>query len=975
MAEGHRPRLYTVPLGASLVDVLAKYLLDQAGGQHEKLADTLILLPNNRAIKALTDAFVRQADNGLLLPRMAAVGDLGIDEVLGPIFDPLGEDTATPIPPAIDPIQKELLLTKLVAAQRPQLSSVEALKLARSISAAIDQLDVEQISLQQIRDTDRRDDLSIHWQSAYRDFIAIAAGYGDALAVAGLLNPPARRNMLLERFAKRLPELALAGDIIAVGITTGAPAIASLLKAVAMKAGGMVVWPHIDLAMKDEDWTALGPNPREGSEIADREETHPQYQFKLLFEKMGIVRDEVEAFPGINANNRAFDTIFASADSTPLWLAMKKSERQLNNLRIMTAADSTEEALAIAILIREAIETPGKTANLITPDRELAQRVTMQLRRWQIKVDDSAGQPLAATPGAALLLGLAECIADRFSPVSLLAVLKHPFAGIGEGRLDWLRNVRLLDGRLRGPRRGIGLSAITAGMKDDPLRTWWNEAAQIFAPLDFAKIPNFATLLDIICECATKLSNGEIWLGQAGRQLAQLLENYRGTDLTIFNKIDRLALPALITQLLNQETVRAVYGSHPRVAVYGLLEARLQQADLVICAGLNEGTWPQPPQPDPWLAPRIRGELALPGPDRNIGLAAHDLLSATGAAEVVLTRAQRDRAGPSVASRFWLRLQAFCGDQLAVEKEALLLARAIDGAVRTPPYRKPAPAPSTAQRRVAISITQVDELKGDPYSFYARKILRLRSLDAVDADATPAWRGNEIHDVLEDWAKQDGCAPDVLAVRAENRLADPAFPPILRALWQPRITAALRWVATETERMRVEEGRIVADAEADGEIVLSGIVLKGRADRIDRLTDGSLAIVDYKSGKAPAAKAIDAGFKLQLGLVGALAERGALKKVSGKAAVFEYWSLAKAGKSFGEIKQPVGSKSKSEVQAEDFVAYAIDQASATIDTWLTGCEPFTAKLRPEFIDYADYDQLMRRAEWYGREPVGGSDAD
>jgi ATP-dependent helicase/nuclease subunit B len=975
MAEVHRPRLYTVPLGASLVDELAAYLLGQVSGQREKLADTLLLLPNNRAIKALTHAFVRQADNGLLLPRMAAVGDLGIDDVLGPLFDPLGEDAAEPVPPAIGAIEKELLLTKLVAAQRPQLSPVEALKLARSIAAAIDQLDIEQISLKQIQDTDRRDDLSIHWQSAYRDFITIAEGYQNALSVAGLLNPSARRNMLLDRFSSRLPAMALAGDIIAVGITTAAPALARLLKAIAMKAGGLVVWPHIDLAMREDDWMALGPNQQELGDIADREEGHPQYQFKLLFEKMGIAREEVDIFPGTKASPYAFDTIFASADTTPKWLTMKKAEQRLPNLRTMTATDSTEEALAISILIRQAIETRGKTINLITPDRELAQRVTMQLRRWDIVVDDSAGQPLAAMPSTALLLGLAECVANRFSPVSLLAVLKHPFAEAGEGRVEWLRLVRLLDGKLRGPRRGIGLDAIGADLKDDPLKTWWEQTADILKPLDFTKAPDFAALVDLLCECATKLTNGGIWLGQVGRQLAQLLEDYRSADLAIFDKIDRLALPALIAQLLNQETVRSVYGSHPRIAIYGLLEARMQQADLVICAGLNEGTWPQPPSPDPWLAPRIRAELALPGSDRNIGLAAHDLLSAMCAKEVVLTRAQRDRSGPSVASRFWLRLQAFCGDQLAEESDALLLARAIDAAKRTASYVQPAPNPTATQRRVAISITQVDELKGDPYSFYARKILRLRNLDPVDADATPAWRGNEIHDVLEDWAKQDDCVPDALVARAESRLADPAFPPILRALWQPRITAALRWVANETERLKSEDGRIVADAEADGEIILSGITLKGRADRIDRLSDGSLAIVDYKSGKAPAAKAINAGFKLQLGLVGALAERGALKKVSGKATAFEYWSLAKAGKAFGEVKRPVGGKSKAEVQPEDFVGYAISQATTTINAWLVGNKPFTAKLHPEYVDYADYDQLMRRAEWYGREPVGSSDAD
>jgi ATP-dependent helicase/nuclease subunit B len=343
------------------------------------------------------------------------------------------------------------------------------------------------------------------------------------------------------------------------------------------------------------------------------------------------------------------------------------------------------------------------------------------------------------------------------------------------------------------------------------------------------------------------------------------------------------------------------------------------------------------------------------------------------AAEVVLTRAERDRSGPTVASRFLLRLRAFCGDALAAENDALLFARAIDAAPSTPLYQKPAPNPTAAQRKVSISITQVDQLKGDPYSFYARQILRLMLLDPVDAEPTAAWRGTEIHDVLEKWATEDNCSPEALITRAESRLADPAFPPISRALWQPRITAALRWVADETQRQRTEENRSFIVAEAEGHIRLSGVKVKGRADRIDRLADGTLAIVDYKSGKAPTGTAINAGFTLQLGLVGALVEAGAVSGVSGKATAFEYWSLAKSGGTFGEIKRPFGPKSKVTIASSDFVEYSRNEAKKVIDAWLVGSEPFTAKLQPDYFDYADYDQLMRRAEWYGREPVRASD--
>jgi ATP-dependent helicase/nuclease subunit B len=965
MAKPVSPTLYTVPLGLSLVDILAAHL-----NAAEALTNTLILLPTNRAVKALSDAFVRTARPGLLLPRMAAVGDLALDETLGPVFAPIDADAG--IAPAIDPIARELLLARLVAAQRRELSPIEALKLARSIATAIDQVEIEGVDFACIKETDRRADLSEHWGRAYGDFLAISQRYREELDRLGLLNPPARRNLLLGHFAERLKAGLVEGQVIAAGITTAAPAVAALLRAVAFHRQGMVMWPHVDFTIAPEDWEALGPNPREGSEIAQAEETHPHYQFKLLFEKMGVDRSEVEPFPGTALPKNAADGVFARAEATTDWANLSRGKRTLANIRTMTAADTQEEVTALAILMRQAVVVPGKTVNLITPDRELGMRVAAQLQRWGIKVDDSAGEPLAATPEAALLAALAQCVADRFAPVSLLALLKHPLVRQGDGRLDWLRQVRKLDLLLRGPRQGVGLAAIGRILKPE-LVPWWEELYPIVSPLDREILPGAAASLTLLCDAATALSDGAVWKGHAGRQLSQRLEDYRFADLAQFDRLESLAIPAFLAQLLNGDSVRPVYGSHPRIAIYGLLEARLQQADLVLCAGLNEGSWPQLPSPDPWLAPRVRAELKLPGMDRNIGLSAHDLLIAFGAKDVVVSRAQRDRSGPAVASRFFLRLQAFCAETLHVEHDALDWARSLDAAPRTERYECPAPKPSAQQRKVHLSITQLDTLKGDPYSFYARKILRLESLRSVDAKPDPSWRGIQIHALLHDWADQDNCAPDALVARAAARLSDPAMPAIQRALWQPRIAAQLQWVADTTKAQRVE-GREHVIAEKGGEILLAGVRLKGVADRIDRLADGSLVILDYKSGTAPKAAKIAAGYSLQLGLLGALAEDGAIAGVRGKATDFEYWSLAKNDGNFGSIARPLGKALTNGVTAETFVEFARSEASGLIETYLLGDRPFTAKLQPDFVDYTEYDQLMRRAEWYGRLNAEADDA-
>jgi ATP-dependent helicase/nuclease subunit B len=547
----------------------------------------------------------------------------------------------------------------------------------------------------------------------------------------------------------------------------------------------------------------------------------------------------------------------------------------------------------------------------------------------------------------------------------------------GAERLAWLDHVRQLDLALRGTASGIGLSAITRRLQaarkpNTDLIAWWSGVATQLAPLERADGQPFEHVLASLRDVATALSDGGIWRGASGRELTQNWEEVTASDLSTLGRVDATGLVATFKEIFSGAVVRPPYGGHPRVAIYGLLEARLQQADYLICSGLNEGTWPQIAQPDPWLAPAIRRHLKLPTLDRNIGLSAHDLATALGAQEVLLTRARRDRGGPTVASRFLLRIKALMGEALAVDDALLGWADALDHPAEKEPFAKrPVPMPNAEQRLVSLSVTDFDQLKSDPYSFYAKRILGLPVLEKVDAEPSYAWRGSLVHDILEKWFTHDNCAVDKLVARADALLAQEASDPLLRTLWQPRIAAGLRWVAYETKRLMAEEGRVVAVAEQPGTVHIKGIAVRGRVDRIDRTADGDLVIIDYKTGKPPSPKQINAGFALQLGLIGYMAEALAIKGVSGAASHFEYWSLAKnKAKDFGFIAVPTSTRAAdNKPERADFVAFAVEQAEAAIGKWILGNTPFTAKLHPEFALYGDYDQLMRLQEWNGRQAI------
>ncbi|HJO66193.1 MAG TPA: PD-(D/E)XK nuclease family protein, partial [Sphingomonas sanguinis] len=434
-------------------------------------------------------------------------------------------------------------------------------------------------------------------------------------------------------------------------------------------------------------------------------------------------------------------------------------------------------------------------------------------------------------------------------------------------------------------------------------------------------------------------------------------------------RVDPAELPGLLRSLFDEIAMRAIprEGQHPRLAIYGPIEARLQTADLMIASGLNEGVWPGRPAPDPWLAPRIRSLLGLVGLEQRIGIAAHDLAQAMGAPRAILTRARRDASGPTLASRFWLRLQAMAGDRFEAHPSLAAWAVELDRPNEYAPVDRPAPKPPAALRPTVISVTEVDRLKADPYAFYARRVLRLSPLDPVDADPSAAWRGTAVHDILEMWWKEDRCDVEALRPRALAMLRDQNTHPMMRALWQPRLIEAIDWIAAEVAA-KAGEGRHVLSAEGKGEAKLAGVTLTGRFDRIDKAADGSLVVIDYKTGKPPSTTAVREGFSLQLGLLGLIAERGGFEGVAGKAGGFEYWSLGRGRDGLGYISTPVDPDGKRErIRTDEFVSIAAGNFAETAGQWLTGDAPFTAKLVPEYAPYAEYDQLMRRDEWYGRD--------
>ena len=498
MAEPVRPKVYTIPAHRAFADALAAGLIRQFGpdaardaeGDDLALARGLILLPNNRAKRALTDAFVRASAGGLLLPRMVAIGDPALDEGVGAALDPA--DSAEPIPPAVEPLQRRMILARLIGEERARggqpIDAAEAVRLAGDLARTLDQLLVEEVAPVRLRQIELNEAMSAHWERALSLFEIVLDRWPGELARIGRIDLADRRARLLRRLADRWDAVPPAGFVCAAGITDSAPAVARLLRCVADSPRGMVVMADLAIGMDASEWQALGPHRFDPTTGLTRRsiETHPQFHLKLLLERMSVNRTEVRQWrdgsdhDATVARGKAVANALATAEATAAWSSLPSEQRRLSGIVAAELATPGEEAQAIALALREVAETPGRTAALVTPDRGLARRVAAHCKRWKIEVDDSAGRPLSILPPGTLLTALAEAATQRFAPLALLTLLKHPLVRSGPERTLWLDGVRALDRVLRGPRPAAGLAGIDAHLRQarhaGDAVAWWPAA-------------------------------------------------------------------------------------------------------------------------------------------------------------------------------------------------------------------------------------------------------------------------------------------------------------------------------------------------------------------------------------------------------------------------------------------------------------------------------------------------------------------
>jgi ATP-dependent helicase/nuclease subunit B len=865
-----------------------------------------------------------------------------------------------------------------------------AVRLAGELARLIDRVQTEQLSFDALAALAPLE-LAQHWQATLDFLQLVTRDWPQILAAEGCLDPAERRNRLLRQLADRWSAEPPSGPVVAAGSTGSVPASADLLAVIAGLPQGRVVLPGLDRVADAETWDAIR-----------LDQTHPQYGMARLLDRLGVAREDVRDWPQKGFRHAAADARTAllaealrPAATTDRWrrlgdvapLAQDALSADGARLTRIVCTGDKEEGETIALLLRHALETDGKTAALVTPDRRLARRVAASLRRWDIDIDDSAGTPLDQTAPGVFFRHVAEAAAERFAPVALLALCKHPLAAAGMDPAALRRTARLLERRvLRGPKPAAGFDGLRGALRAaQPREPDLSEMVRLIDALEAALGPlaallearetSFRAAVEAHIRCAEAFAAtpeeagpARLWSGEAGEALAEFLNGLlRAADA--MPPVPPESYPDMLDALMAGQAVRPRYGRHPRLNIWGPLEARLQHADLIVLGGLNEGVWPGDPSPDPWMSRPMQETFGLPLPERRIGLAAHDFVQLAAAREVVLTRAEKTDGTPTVPSRWLLRLEtvlqgAGVKDAFAPDTRWLDLQQGLIAAGAHRPVEAPTPKPPVSARPRRLSVTRIETWMRDPYSIYARYVLGLSPLDPLEADPGAADRGTMIHGALDAIlrAHPEGLPPD-----AETRLlalGEEAFGallarPAVRAFWWPRFVRIARWFVAEDRAARpsIQSSRTEVSGRYEITAPAGPFVLTAHADRIDTLGSGTLSVIDYKTGGVPSKRQIEAGYAPQLPLEAVIAAAGGFAGVAALSVErLAHWRLS-GGDPPGAVLDIAGGVAEMAAEARDRLVRLI----AAFDDPST---PYVSTPEPDWpLPFPDYDHLARVREW------------
>lgn len=948
--------IFSIPAGEPFAHALVSKILNDYQDKPEALADVILFLPTRRSCRIVQETFLSLSNNkAILLPKIRAIGDVDEEDL---DFDlPDQSELKTSIKPAINKVKRKILLAKLI--NQMGYDYEHALKLSSALGHFMDQVYTEDLSL---KDLDKLvpEDFAEHWQITLSFLQILSTAWPKILAEQGVIDAANRRNKLLNALCNKWEETPPKIPVIAAGTTGSIPAVSRLLSIISRLSNGTVVLPGYDHHMDNESWDNL-------------EESHPQFGFKTLFEKMEIDRSIVRSWPikeqdTIQEQRRVLAyEIMRPSETTSEWMKAKNNiDEALKNIEYCACENEYEEAQVIALKMREALEHPEKKVALVTPDRKLAKRVHADLLRWGWDIDDSAGDPLDKTSLGTFILIALDVAIENNRPVSLLSFLKNPFTRILNN--EEIQNLELKVLRGLKPKNGFEDLYKRAESESGIIRNI-QTLEVLFTPILNLKtgLHKFDSILKTHIELLENSSQEfEIWRSDLGQKISEFLQSLYNQSPS-FPEMSLKTYKDILQHLMHLETYRKPFSINQRLQILGQLEARLIDADIVILSSLNEGVWPPAPGFDPWMSASMRKQYGLPSYERSIGLSAHDFVQGFCSKNILLTRAIKSEGAPTIPARWIQRLETVLSAYgTSIKKLQNVSYRKICAAIdkqnnNIKPLQRPQPKPPAPKRPGSLSATKIEVWMKDPYAIYAQYVLNLRKLDDIEKPVDSATTGTLLHEVLFEFLKQN---PNDIPENSEAILYEMAVKKIEDqfgnfedwSFWMSRFENVINWYVNHERSLRSQKQKPLK-LESKGSIQISNFTISARIDRLDQ-TQYGLSIIDYKSAGNFSIKSIETGDRPQLCVEGLIAKHNGFN--TGKNSTIcelSYWVLKGSETDPGKVI----SVSQNIDEVLECTENGLNKFISVFNDEKT---PYYSLPKPhKTLRYNDYEHLSRQKEW------------
>ncbi|WP_342267999.1 PD-(D/E)XK nuclease family protein [Candidatus Tisiphia endosymbiont of Empis tessellata] len=919
--------LYRVNPSSSFLDIVADFILDNFA--KESISNLKIILPSGFACLNLQNILIKK-QNIAILPNIIPFSNIMAEgeEIFGITSENLEPITF---------LQERIILAEIIHNYpKLQFSITQSLQFCSTIAELFYQLACNDLSIDSVNEIEKMNP-SKHWNVIY-EFLKYT--HQQWKKQIGLLDRVNYQITMMEAEIARLKRADT--NLIVAGIMGHNLISWNFLKNVANLPCGFIILPPIsnrpllEYDNPEEDYlyslkkllTILNKDLSDFQPLGN-EQQHHSILDQIIFEDIvnsGELDSRHDGAKPIDNNRRAIEddvTKFSSIDYKDL-----KTSESIDCIKYFELEDIFQEAEQISLICKQYSD---KKIAIIVNNQTSKSFYCNFLTKYSLEFQDLLGDNLTKTLVSSLIISVSEILCNDFDIKKLFLLLKNPFINCKlVPKLELL-----MSGKNRFIRQPSHMLSLVEKTNDDALIKWCKKLIDL---LYINSGSSFVKILKSSIKIAEKLYPN-IWYEQPATELSTFLSSLikDNCDLTLSNK---KCFPELLKSLMFSCKYFAHNNYSKNIIIGKAEDLMLLKFDLVILADFNQGSLASSSAVNQWINEQTLKKLHIA---TGYTIHQYYFYLFLYNAQVIITRAKRqDSKAGLLPSNLLLKLQFILQKSLISENYLTYLSEnnlvdvpnnvnmvesiitnpinissnlqddlKIIGEINSNPHCEEV-VESTKQSKKTytnldclfaaktvprndvnllsyvsspifpeiISVTDIEMLVRNPYSFYAKKILNLRSKDMIGQEPKISEFGSFVHKVLEQYSKNydklENNKVGLILEISNNILQNTILPAYTQKIWQIKFIPIAESFIEFDEKRRSDFQYVYS--ECRGEILLNiggqELTIIGVADRIEVDELGAAVIIDYKTGSLPSKKDVEAGLSPQLIIEGLMLQEG-----------------------------------------------------------------------------------------------------